>query len=67
MEKRTVLRTALDKFFDNALTETVASFVNFCNDSSFYNDKELKFLKKMPINNNEKPSYDNRFLFKVSK
>ena len=49
MQNRTVIRTALDRFFDNALVDTLASFVNFCNEQNNYSDKELKFSKKMPL------------------
>ena len=51
MQNRTVIRTALDKFFDNALVDTLATFVNFCNEQHNYSSHELKFSKKMPLDN----------------
>ena len=50
MQKRTFVRTMLDIILSNAIVRTIASFVNFCNEQQYYNRKELKFLKKMPIN-----------------
>ena len=50
MQNRTVIRTALDKFFDNALVETIASFVNFCNKPQHYTPDTLKFSQNLPLN-----------------
>lgn len=64
MQTRTLLRTILDLFLNNAIARTVASIVNFCNEQRYYNRKELKFLKKMPINNIAQDKYyKNRFVF----
>ena len=65
MQTRTFVRKILDLFFDNAIAKTIASFVNFCNEQRYYNNKELKFLKKMPLNNNvvKDEYYKNRFIF----
>ena len=65
MQTRTFVRKILDLFFDNAIVKTIASFVNFCNEQRYYNQKELKFLKKMPLNNNvvKNEYYKNRFIF----
>ena len=65
MQTRTFLRTILDIFLDNAIVKSIASFVNFCNEQRYYNQKELKFLKKMPLNNNvvKDQYYKNRFIF----
>mgnify|MGYP006955110477 FL=1 len=54
----------LDIFLNNALVKAISNFVNFCNEIRYYNRKELKFLKKMPINNVAKDEYyKNRFIF----
>lgn len=64
MQGRTFLRRMLDIFFNNAVFKTIASFVNFCNEQRYYNRKELKFLKKMPLNNVVQDEYyKNRFVF----
>ncbi len=64
MQGRTFFRVMLDIFLDNALARAIASLVNFCNETRYYNRKELKFLKKMPINNVVKDEYyKNRFVF----
>jgi hypothetical protein len=52
MQGRTFLRTMLDIFFNNVIVRTITSFVNFCKEQRYYHKKELKFLKKMPLNNN---------------
>lgn len=64
MHTRTILRTILDILFDNAICKSIASFVNFCNEQRYYNRKELKFLKKIPLNNipTENP-YKNKYIF----
>ncbi len=67
MQKRTFIRTMLDIFFDNAIVKAISSFVNFCNEQRYFNHHELKFLKKMPINNIEQKQTLNRFLFTVNK
>ena len=65
MKGRTFLRIMLDNLFvNNAFCKVVNALVNFCNEQSYYNRKELKFLKKMPLNNiEESSSYQKRFLF----
>ena len=67
MQKRTFIRTMLDLLFDNALTRTIALFVNFCNEQRYYNRHELKFLKNMPINKLEEKQIDSRYVFKALK
>ena len=62
MQNRTIIRTALDKFFDNTLVDTISDFVNFCNDQSYFYKKKLKFLQKMPINKIDVEN-KNRYLF----
>ena len=51
MQGRTFFRIMLDIVLNNALVKSLASLVNFCNELRYYNRKELKFLKKMPITN----------------
>ena len=65
MQGRTFFRIMLDIFLNNALVKAISNFVNFCNEIRYYNHKELKFLKKMPINNNvvKEEYYKNRFIF----
>ncbi len=64
MQGRTFFRVMLDIILNNALIRAIASFVNFCNELRYYNRKELKFLKKMPINNIVKENYyKKRFVF----
>ena len=65
MRERTFLRIMLDIIFNNAFFKTIVSIVNFCNEQRYYNQKELKFLKKMPLNNNvvQNDYYKKRFVF----
>ena len=64
MRERTFLRIMLDIIFNNAIFKTIASIVNFCNEQRYYNRKELKFLKKMPLNNVvQNDYYQKRFVF----
>lgn len=64
MQGRTFFRRMLDIFLDNAICKTIASVVNFCNEFRYYNQKELKFVGKMPLNNvvHNEP-YKNKFVF----
>ena len=65
MQGRTFLRIMLDNLFvNNALCKAISALVNFCNEQNYYNRKELKFLKKMPLNKVEQDSiYQKRFIF----
>ncbi len=65
MQGRTFFRIMFDNLFiNNPLSKAIISLVNFCNEQSYYNNKKLKFLKKMPLNNIEQTSsYDRRFIF----
>jgi len=65
MQKRTFFRIMFDSLFvNNAFSKAIFALVNFCNEQSYYNKKELKFLKKMPINKIETTSdYKTRFIF----
>lgn len=67
MQKRTFLRIMLDNLFiNNAFCKAIMALVNFCNEQNYYNQKELKFLKKMPLNKlDNKNSYQNKFIFKT--
>lgn len=67
MQKRTFVRIMFDSIFNNPVVRAVQTLVNFCNNSSFYNKSELKFLKNMPLNYKEKePVYKNKFIFDAS-
>ena len=65
MRGRTFFRIMLDNLFvNNAICKAIIALVNFCNEQSYYGQKELKFLKKMPLNKIEQDSvYDKRFIF----
>lgn len=67
MQKRTVIRTILDIFLDNAFVKTAAYIVNFCNEQRYYHKHELKFLRNVPINKIETSTVENNFLFKVNR
>ena len=69
MQGRTFLRIMIDNLFvNNALCKALSALVNFCNEQSYYSRKELKFLKKMPLNKIEeqKCAYKNRFIFNTN-
>ena len=65
MRARTFLRIMLDNLFvNNVLCRTIQALVNFCNEQSYYNSNELKFLKKMPLSKTEqKTYYQKKFIF----
>ena len=65
MQGRTFLRIMFDNLFvNNAFCKALSALVNFCNEQSYYNRKELKFLKKMPMNTMKPNSvYRNKFIF----
>ena len=67
MQGRTFIRTMFDILFDNALCKTIASIVNFCNEQKYYNNKELKFLKKVPLNKMKDNYIQNKFIFDTAK
>jgi hypothetical protein len=52
-------------FINNAFCKAIVALVNFCNEQQYYYKKELKFLKKMPLNNSKEyqTTYSNRFIF----
>lgn len=51
-------------FVNNALCKALSSLVNFCNEQSYFSQKQLKFLEKMPLKNNKQDSvYKTRFIF----
>ena len=67
MQNRTFLRTMLDIFFNNAFFKSIISFVKFCNEQQYYNNRELKFLKNMPIDKiGNNPFYQNKFVFNTN-
>ena len=65
MHGRTFFRIMVDNLFiNNPIAKAILGLVNFCNEQNYYGKKELKFLKKMPLNNIERPKkYDKRFIF----
>ena len=65
MKKRTFFRIMFDNLFvNNAISKSIIALVNFCNEQTYYNNKELKFLKKMPLNKIErKKEYKTKFIF----
>ncbi len=64
MQGRTFFRIMLDILFNNAVFKALTSFVNFCNEQRYYNRKELKFLKKVPLNSiAQKKSQKSEFVF----
>lgn len=68
MQRRTFVRIMIDGILNNPLIKAVTTFVNFCNNSMFYNKKKLKFLGKMPLQYNERQKeLNNRFIFDSSK
>ena len=68
MQGRTFFRIMIDNLFvNNAIGKTIMALVNFCNEQSYYNKKELKFLQKLPLNKTtQKNKYDNRFVFNTN-
>ena len=63
MQNRTFCRKMLDIIFNNAFMKAIVSLVNFCNELRYYNRKELKFFRKMPLNNIQDEYYKNKFVF----
>ena len=68
MRKRTFFRIMIDNLFvNNAICKTIAALVNFCNEQNYYNKKELKFLKKMPLNKmGSENCHKTKFIFKTA-
>ena len=65
MQGRTFFRIMINNLFiNNAFAKALISLVNFCNEQMYNNRKELKFLKKMPLNTIKKNSvYSKKFIF----
>ena len=65
MRGRTFFRIMMENLFvNNALCKALSALVNFCNEQSYYGKKELKFLKKMPLNNiRPHNTYKKKFIF----
>ena len=57
MQNRTFIRIMLDIFLNNAIVKTIASFVDFLREQSYYNNKELNFFKNVPLNKTTKNDY----------
>lgn len=65
MQHRTFFRIMMDNLFvNNALCKALSALINFCNEQSYFSQKRLKFLEKMPLTNKEQDSvYKTRFIF----
>ena len=68
MQKRTFIRIMIDNLFvNNAFCKAVIALVNFCNEQSYYGKRELKFLKKMPLNKiRQENNYKTKFIFNTT-
>ena len=68
MQGRTFYRIMVDSLFvNNPFCKAVSAFVNFCNNSVFYNKKNLKFLKNVPLLKKESEfEYKKKFIFDSS-
>ena len=69
MQGRTFFRIMLDSLFvNNPVCRTIAALVNFCNEQTSYNTKNLKFSEKMPFTKKEEVvGYKTRFIFDSTK
>ena len=69
MQGRTFIRIMIDNLFvNNVFAKTLLALVNFCKEQSYYNKKELKFLKKMPLIKSEtNNTYNKPFVFNNDK
>ena len=66
MQGRTFLRIMIDNLFvNNAFCKALSALMNFCNEQDYYSRPKLKFLEKMPLNNNvsNTTNYKKRFIF----
>ena len=69
MQGRTFFRILIDNLFvKNPIGRMIIALVNFCNNLTAYNGKNLKFLKNMPLYNSKvtESSYKKRFIFDSS-
>lgn len=58
MQNRTFIRIMLDIFLNNAIVKTIASFMDFLREQSYYNNsKELNFFNNAPLNKTTKNDY----------
>lgn len=69
MQGRTFFRIMVDSLFvNNPISQAVNTLVKFCNNSTIYDKKNLKFLGKMPLTNREPVlKYSKKFVFDSSK
>ena len=69
MQGRTFFRIMFDNLFvNNAVAKALLSLIKFCNEFRYFSKRELKFLKKMPLNNIEqRTSYNSKFVFDTKK
>ena len=65
MSGRTFFRIMIDNLFvNNAFCKAIMALVNFCNEQSYYGQKKLKFLKKMPLTKVQTTqNYQSKFIF----
>ena len=68
MHGRTFFRMMIDiLFINNPFCRAISTIVNFCNNQRFYNKKELKFFRNVPLSNIEhKYDYKKKFIFDSS-
>lgn len=69
MQGRTFFRIMVDNLFvNNPIVKAISTLMKFCNNSVMYDKKNLKFLKKVPLNNTEPVlKYNKKFVFDSSK
>ena len=54
-------------FINNPVCRAISSFVNFCNEQSYFPQKKLKFSQKMPLSKSVNTNYQTRFIFDSTK
>lgn len=69
MQGRTFFRIMIDSLFvNNPIGKAISALVKFCNNSTIYDKKNLKFLGKMPLTHEEPVlNYSKKFIFDSSK
>ena len=63
MKNRTFIRSMLDLILNNPLCKAIQYIVNFCEESSYFGQKKLKFIPKMPIRDIRTKNYKSKFIF----
>ena len=69
MQHRTFLRIMMDNLIiNNPVYKAIDAFVKFCNEQTYFGNKNLKFLENVPLNKNIKQkTAHNRFIFDSTK